>query len=83
MALGYFLEKGKLYNTMSNCIPYSAYISRVFNFANFANLEPFAKLIQLKFEPLGCHAHGQHALAKFFQRIPSKQQFAKILTHEI
>ncbi len=30
-------------------LPYSAYISRVFNFANFANLEPFAKLIQRKF----------------------------------
>ena len=27
-------------------IPYSAYISRVFNFANFAGLESFAKLIQ-------------------------------------
>ena len=31
-------------------LPYSAYISRVFNFANF---EMLAKLIQLKFEPLG------------------------------
>ena len=30
-------------------IPYSAYISRVFNFANFANLESFAKLFQRKF----------------------------------
>ena len=29
-----------------NYIPYSAYISRVFNFANFASLESFAKLIQ-------------------------------------
>ena len=30
-------------------IPYSAYISRIFNFANFANFEPFAKLFQRKF----------------------------------
>ena len=30
-------------------IPYSAYISGVFNFANFANLESFAKLFQRKF----------------------------------
>ena len=47
---------------MSTCLhitlPYSAYISRVFNFANFVNFESFAKLIQLKFEPLG-HAHAQ------------------------
>ena len=27
-------------------IPYSAYISRVFNFANFVNLESFAKLFR-------------------------------------
>ena len=27
-------------------IPYSAYFLRIFNFANFANLEPFAKLFQ-------------------------------------
>ena len=27
-------------------IPYSAYISQVFNFANFTSLESFAKLIQ-------------------------------------
>ena len=33
--------KGRTYD-----IPYSAYISRVFNFANFANLESFAKLFQ-------------------------------------
>ena len=39
-------------------IPYSAYITRIFNFANFANFESFAKLIQLKFEPPG-HAHAQ------------------------
>ena len=35
------LERDEYYN-----IPYSAYISRVFNFANFASLESFAKLIQ-------------------------------------
>ena len=29
-------------------LPYSAYISRVFNFANFVNLELFAKLFQPK-----------------------------------
>ena len=32
-------------------VPYSAYTSRVFIFTNFANLESFAKLIQVKFEP--------------------------------
>ena len=58
-------------------IPYSAYISRVFNFANFANLESFAKFIQRNFEPLHCNTHGQHEFAKFIQRIPSKQPFAK------
>ena len=31
-------------------IPYSAYISWVFNFANFANLESFAKLFQRKID---------------------------------
>ena len=41
--------------TFPGVIPYSAYISRVFNFVNF---ETFAKLIQLKFEPLG-YAHEQ------------------------
>ena len=56
-------------------IPYGAYISRVFN---FANLESFAKFIQQKFEPLRCNTHGQHEFAKFIQRIPSKQLFAKI-----
>ena len=59
-------------------ILYSAYISRVFNFANFANLESFVKFIQRKFEPLRCNTHGQHEFAKFIQRIPSKQLFAKI-----
>ena len=59
-------------------ILYGAYISRVFNFANFANLELFAKFIQRKFEPLCCNTHGQHEFAKFIQRIPSKQLFAKI-----
>ena len=32
----------------------------------------------LKFQPLHCNTHGQHEIAKFFQRIPSKQLFAKI-----
>ena len=50
--------------------PYGAYISRVFNFANFANLESFAKFIQRKFEPLRCNTYGQHEFAKFIQRIP-------------
>ena len=56
-------------------IPYSAYISRIFN---FANLESFMKFIQLKFETLHCNTHGQHEFAKFFQQIPSKQLFTKI-----
>ena len=59
-------------------LPFSAYISWVFNFTNFANLESFAKFIQQKFEPLHCNTHGQHEFAKFIQRIPSKQLFAKI-----
>ena len=51
-------------------IPCRACISRVFKFANFTNLESFTKFVQLKFEPLRFHAHGQHASAKFFQQIP-------------
>ena len=31
------------------------------------------KFIQLKFEPLCCQAHGQHASTKFLQQIASKQ----------
>ena len=64
-------------------VPYSAYISQVFNLVNFANLESFMKFIQLKLEPLCCHMHGQHTSMNIFQRIPSKQLFVKILTHEI
>ena len=61
------------------CMPYSAYcISRVFNFGNFANLESFTKFIQLKFELLRCHIHGQHEFAKCFQQILSKRLFMKI-----
>ena len=60
------------------CVPYSAYISRVFNFMNFVTLELFTKFIQQKFEPLHCNTHGQHEFAKFIQRIPSKQLFTKI-----
>ena len=56
-------------------LPYSAYISQVFN---FVNLESLAKFIQLKFEPLRCNIHGQHEFAKFIQRIPSKQLFTII-----
>ena len=40
---------------------YSTCILRVFNIMNFVNLESFVKFIQLKFEPLCCHTHGQHA----------------------
>ena len=58
------------YPTQGLILPYGAYISRVFNFANFANLESFAKFIQRKFEPLRCNTHGQHEFAKFIQRIP-------------
>ena len=32
-------------------------------------------IIELKFEPLHCHTHGQDASANFFQRIPSKPLF--------
>ena len=49
-------------------LPYSTYISRVFNFANFTNLELFVKFIHLKFEPLHCHTYGQHEFAKFFNK---------------
>ena len=52
-----------------------ALILRVFNFANFTNLDSFAKFIQLNFEPLHCHVKGQYT--KVFERIPSKQLFAK------
>ena len=38
-----------------NCI---ALIFCGFLFLNFANLESFAKFIQLKCEPLRCHVHG-------------------------
>ena len=38
-----------LFIFLSHHIPYSAYISRVFNFANFVSLESFVKLIQLIF----------------------------------
>ena len=64
-------------------VDFSAYISRVFNFANFTNLESSMKFIQRKFEPLRCNTHGQHEFAKFIQRIPSKQLFVKIYTREI
>ena len=47
-------------------ILYSAYVLWVFNFTNFVNLELFVKLIQLKFEPLRCHVHGQHTSMNFF-----------------
>ena len=39
----------------------------------------FVKLIQLKFEPLCCHAHGQHASADVFQPILSKQLFRPVI----
>ena len=39
---------------------------------NFVNLESFVRFMQLKFEPLHYHTHGQNASAKYFQRIPSK-----------
>ena len=38
-----------MFPTPQFVLPYSAYISRVFNFANFANFESFAKLFQRKF----------------------------------
>ena len=46
-----FIRGSSVYAYMYNihATPYNAYISRVFNFANFANLESFAKFIQLKF----------------------------------
>ena len=55
----------------------SAYISQVFNFVNFVNFESFAKFIQLKFEPLHCQAHGQHASAKFFSMKSFKTAFCE------
>ena len=70
--------KSNMHSQHEWTIPYSACISQVFNFANFANLESLVKFIELKFEPLHCHIHGQHKFAKFFQRIPSKQLSAKI-----
>ena len=52
---------------MCSYILYSTYISRVFNFANFTNLESFAKFIQLKFEPLRCNMHLPNFFNKFLQ----------------
>ena len=52
---------------LGKLIPYSEYISRVFNFANFVNFVSFVKFIQLNFKPLRFHSHGQHAFVKFFQ----------------
>ena len=67
------------------CIPYSAYISRVFNFADFVNLESFAKLFQRKsktvihenFDPRNISAiwymyvcmYTSHACSKLNERI--------------
>ena len=56
-------------------IPYSAYISQVFNFTNFVNFKLFVKFIQLKFEPLHCQVHGQHSSVKFFQQITIWENF--------
>ena len=47
-------------------IQYSAYISRVFNFTNFASLESFVQFFKLKFETLHCNTHEQHEFVKFF-----------------
>ena len=52
-------------------LPYDMYISRVFNFMNSANLESFAKFIQLKFEPptimhMG-NTHLQNLFNEFLQ----------------
>ena len=49
-------------------IPYSAHNSRVFNFANFANLESFVKWFQRKFWHFVVEPHWQCALAKLLQR---------------
>ena len=57
-------------------VPYSAYVLQVINFVNYANLELFAKLIQLKFEPLQFELWAT-CIRKFFQRIPSKQLWRK------
>ena len=59
--------------------PFGAYrIVLIFRGSLISRISQFAKLIQLKFEPLHCHAHGQNASVKFFQQIPSKQLFTKI-----
>ena len=59
---GNFCQLGNFFINFCGILPYSTYISWVFNFANLANLE----FIKLKFEPLRCHVHGQHVSAKFF-----------------
>ena len=71
-------EKGRKESLL---IPYSAYISRVFNFANFASLESFAKLIQRIFDTSKLSHIGDvlsSAFAKLFQRNFKKKLFAKI-----
>ena len=62
------LQRGKLLNTRPLAkISYSAYIILwVFNFTNFANLESFAKFIQLKFEPCATTCMGDMHLQNFF-----------------
>ena len=44
-----FAKNNNLKYILNLELPFSAYISQVFNFVNFANLEPFAKLFQRKF----------------------------------
>ena len=52
---------------VSVCIVYTYRIALISWVFNFANLELFAKFIQLKFEPLRCHTYGRLEFVKFFQ----------------
>ena len=51
--------KGEVMSRNTLCIPYSAKFSQVFNFANFANFQLFAKVFQRKF--LTCSVRVQQA----------------------
>ena len=51
---------------VNGMLPYSAYISRVFTFANFASLESFAKLFQQKFGHFEVEPHWRRKRWLYF-----------------
>ena len=51
------------------CIPKSAKFSRVFNFVNFANFQPFMKMFQRKFLTCGVQCARAAKLRSYFNKI--------------